>query len=94
MFYLASQNPYRFFTFIEKELEFDYVIRLKASTTVSYKETAKKVKEWLCTNGSVLNIIGKRYKKAKIIQDGYPVGQIIVTQEKKHERCLVLSQQL
>ena len=70
---------YRFFEFIEKELEFNYVIRLKSSTTViSHKDTSKKAKEWLHPDGRARNI-----KQARLTKDEFPVEQVIVTRQKK-----------
>jgi hypothetical protein len=69
---------YRFFNFIENELSFNYVIRLKSSTTIiSNKETTKKAKKWLRPDGRALNI-----KQAKITKDEFSVSQLIVTKEK------------
>ena len=69
---------YRFFDFIERELGFNYVIRLKSSTTIiSNKDTTKSAKEWLRPDGRALNI-----KQAKITKDGFPVEQLIVTKAK------------
>lgn len=69
---------YRFFDFIERELGFNYVIRLKSSTTIiSNKETVKKAKEWLRPDGRALNI-----KQAKLTKDEFLVEQVIVTKEK------------
>ncbi|BCA95970.1 hypothetical protein TUM19329_23310 [Legionella antarctica] len=66
---------YRFFDFIERELGFSYVIRLKSSTTIiSKKSTTKKAKEWLRTDGRSLNI-----KQAKLTKEEFPVEQIIIT---------------
>jgi hypothetical protein len=69
---------YRFFDFIENELGFNYVIRLKSSTTIiSNKTTIKTAKEWLRPDGRALNI-----KQAKITKDEFPVEQVIITKEK------------
>lgn len=69
---------YRFFDFIENELGFNYVIRLKSSTTIiNNKTTIKTAKEWLRPDGRALNI-----KQAKITKDEFPVEQVIITKEK------------
>ncbi len=70
---------YRFFDFIERGLGFNYVIRLKSSTTIiSNKDTTKTAKQWLHPDGRALNI-----KQAKITKDAFPVEQVIITKEKK-----------
>ena len=69
---------YRFFDFIEKELGFEYVIRIKSSTTViSNKGTVKKAKEWVHPEGRARVIKG-----ATLTKDDFPVEQVIVTREK------------
>jgi len=78
---------YRFFDFIENELGFNYVIRLKSSTTIiSNKETTKTAKEWLRPDGRALNI-----KQAKITKDEFPVDQVIVTKEKNMQDAWFLA---
>lgn len=71
----ASQ---RFFDFIGNELKFNYIIRLKSSTTViSNKDTVKKAREWLHPKGHARNI-----KQARLTKEEFPVEQVIVTKEK------------
>ena len=71
----ASQ---RFFDFIGNELKFQYIIRLKSSTTIiSNQGTVKKAKEWLHPKGHARNI-----KQARLTQEEFPVDQVIVTREK------------
>lgn len=79
----ASQ---RFFEFLGKELQFNYLIRLKASTCVTNNTgETRKAKEWLPENGRALNIKG-----AKITKDNFPVSNYIVAREKnmKDTWCL------
>lgn len=77
---------YRFFEFIEQALGFNYLIRIKSSTTIiSQKGTTKKVKDWLRPDGRALNI-----KQAKITQDEYPVEQVIVTRDKQMKEAWYL----
>ena len=69
---------YRFFDFIGNELGFDYVIRLKSSTTViSGKGTTKKASEWLHATKRTLNI-----KDATLTKEQFPVKHVIMTQQK------------
>lgn len=69
---------YRFFEFIDQVLGFNYVIRLKSSTTViSGKGTSKKASEWLQSSKRTLNI-----KDAKLTKEEFPVKQVIITQQK------------
>ena len=69
---------YKFFEFIEKDLKFKYIIRIKASTTViSNKNTVKKATEWLAKDGHARNI-----KQAKLTKQAFPVEQVIVCKEK------------
>jgi hypothetical protein len=68
----------KFFDFIGNELGFNYVIRLKSSTTViSNKDTVKKAREWMHPKGHARNI-----KNARLTNDEFPVEQVIVTREK------------
>ena len=69
---------YRFFEFLEKDLGFDYLIRIKASTTViSNKNTTKKAIEWLSEDGRARSI-----KQAKLTKEQFPVEQVIVCRDK------------
>lgn len=69
---------YKFFEFIEKELGFKYIIRIKASTTViSNKGTVKKASEWLAKDGHARNV-----KQAKLTKQVFPVEQVVVCRDK------------
>jgi hypothetical protein len=71
----ASQ---KFFSFIEKELGFEYLIRIQATTTViSNKNTAKKAIEWLAPNGRARNI-----KQAKLTKEQLTVEQVVICKDK------------
>lgn len=43
----------KFFKFIDEELQFDYVIRIKSNTTVSYRDTNQKACDYVRTDGRV-----------------------------------------
>lgn len=77
---------YKFFEFIEKELGFKYIIRLKASTTViSNKDTVKKASEWLAKDGHARNI-----KQAKLTKQAFEVAQVVVCREKNMKAAWIL----
>lgn len=69
---------HKFFDFIENELKFNYLIRIKSSTTViSNKNTVKKAKEWLADDGRARNI-----KQAKLTREQFQVEQVVICREK------------
>ena len=79
----ASQ---RFFDFIGNTLKFQYVIRLKSSTTViSNKDTVKKARDWLHPKGHARNL-----KQARLTQEAFLVEQVIITREKNMKEAWYL----
>lgn len=69
---------YKFFEFLQNDLGFTYVIRIKASTTlISNKGTSKKASEWLAKDGHARNI-----KHAKLTKQEFDVEQVVVCKEK------------
>ena len=77
---------YKFFEFIENELNFEYVVRIKATTTViSNKGTVKKAKEWLADNGRSRNI-----KQAKLTKEEFQVEQVVVCRDKDMKSAWLL----
>ena len=67
----------KFFEFLSKELGFDYVIRIKSSTTVISEEEVKKASDWLRANGRASSI-----KLAKITKARYQVGMFVSVKDK------------
>lgn len=77
---------YKFFEFIEKDLNFKYIIRIKATTTIiSNKGTAHKAIEWLSKDGHARN-----FKQAKLTKQGFLVEQAIVCREKNMKAAWIL----
>ena len=75
---------YRFFEFIDQVLGFNYVIRLKSSTTViSGKGTSKKASEWLQSSKRTLNIKkDQRY--------GLALAQTHIQSPERRDRLLLI----
>lgn len=66
-----------FFSFLENELKFNYIIRIKSNTTITdSKGTSKKASEWL--NKTKVTSI----KSGTITKDGYPVSQVVCVRDK------------
>jgi hypothetical protein len=41
----------KFFRFLDEELKFQYIIRIKSNTLIMHKNTSKKSIEWVCKEG-------------------------------------------
>jgi hypothetical protein len=67
----------KFFHFLEEELGFKYVIRIKSSTTVFHKEEKDKAANWLKKDGKILHL-----KEAFLTLEKYPIKQFIAVQDK------------
>lgn len=68
----------KFFEFIEKELQFSYIIRIRGKIYVTDKNNNKKLaKEWLLANGRV-----KTLTEATVTLDNYPVAKFVCTKQK------------
>jgi hypothetical protein len=67
----------KFLRFLTDELEFNYVIRIKSSTTITYNEVTNKALCWLKPNGRVFGLT-----PAMITLDKYQVMQFIAVHDK------------
>jgi hypothetical protein len=67
----------KFFRFLNDELKFNYIIRIKSSTTIISGEKKLKAKEWLCPNGRIVGL-----KNPSITLNSYEVSQFVAIQDK------------
>lgn len=67
----------KFFQFLNDELQFNYIIRIKSNTTITHKETSKKASEYLRPDGHVISL-----KDASITLKKYPVKQVVAVKDK------------
>lgn len=68
----------KFFNFLENELKFNYIIRIKSNTFVTDSNgVSKKASEWLRTDGRI-----RRVMDGTITQSHYPVKQVICLQDR------------
>jgi hypothetical protein len=71
---LADQ---KFFRFLDEELKFQYIIRIKSSTTIIHKNIKNKASAWLKSDGRSLGL-----KKALLTLKEYPIEQFVAVQDK------------
>ena len=67
----------KFFRFLDEELGFKYIIRIKSNTTVIHKEIKNKAANWLKSDGKTLQL-----KEALLTLEKYPIKQFIATKDK------------
>jgi hypothetical protein len=67
----------KFFRFLDEELGFSYIIRIKSSTTVTYKDVQNKAAHWLKPDGRSLGL-----KKACLTLAKYPIEQFVAVKDK------------
>lgn len=68
----------KFFQFLEQELHFNYIIRIKSNTIIrSDKGLSQKACDWLAPTGKA-----KALKQASITHQAYPIAQFISVQDK------------
>lgn len=68
----------KFLAFLEESLNFNYIIRIKANTTITNKVgDSKKASDWLDKTGRAKSI-----KKAKITKDNQPIEQFVSVKDK------------
>ncbi len=83
----ASQ---RFFSFLNDELGFNYVIRIKTNTTVTSNDgISRPAKDWLTKDGRAIGI-----KDAKITREGYMVSKVVVVRDKGMKANWILASNL
>jgi transposase len=67
----------KFFRFLDEELGFKYIIRIKSNTTIVYKDIKNKASGWLKPDGRSLGL-----KKALITLTEYPIKQFVAVKDK------------
>ena len=67
----------KFFRFLDEELGFKYIIRIKSNTTIIHKKIKNKAANWLKPNGRSLGL-----KKAFITLTEYPIKQFVAVKDK------------
>lgn len=67
----------KFFRFLDEELKFQYIIRIKSSTTIIHKNIKNKASAWLKSDGRSLGL-----KKALLTLKEYPIEQFVAVQDK------------
>jgi hypothetical protein len=79
----------KFLEFLEAELKFKYIIRIKSNTIITdTKATSKKAQEWL-EKTKITNI-----KSATITNDKYPIARFICIQDKGMKAAWYLASNL
>ena len=67
----------KFFRFLDEELKFQYIIRIKSSTTIIHKNIKNKASAWLKSDGRSLGL-----KKALLTLKEYPIEQFVAVKDK------------
>lgn len=67
----------KFFRFLDEELKFNYIIRIKSSTTIKHKNIGKKAINWLRDDGHIIHL-----KEAFLTLKEYPIQQFVAVQDK------------
>lgn len=67
----------KFFRFLEEELQFKYIIRIKSSTTIIAGDKKEKATNWLKPDGSALYL-----RDAFLTLQKYPIKQFVAVQDK------------
>ena len=67
----------KFFRFLDEELGFKYIIRIKSNTTIINNGIKNKASSWLKTDGRSLGL-----KKAFITLTEYPIKQFVAVKDK------------
>lgn len=67
----------KFFRFLDEELAFKYIIRIKSSTTIIHKGIKNKAIKWLKDDGKVVQL-----KEAFLTLQEYPIKQFVSVQDK------------
>lgn len=76
---------HKFLKFIEDELNFKYVIRIKSTTKIKYGEEVKSGKEWLRKDGRVVSL-----KCAYITLQEHQVKQAVIVKDKGMKDAWIL----
>lgn len=67
----------KFFRFLDEELKFQYIIRIKASTTIIHKDVKNKAVNWLRADGKIVSL-----KKALLTLNEYPIEHFVAVKDK------------
>lgn len=67
----------KFFRFLDEELGFNYIIRIKSNTTIIHKNIKNKAINWLKTDGRILGL-----KQALLTLAEYPIKQFVAVKDK------------
>jgi hypothetical protein len=67
----------KFFRFLDEELGFKYIIRIKSTTTIIHNEVKNKAANWLKPEGASLGL-----KNALITLAEYPIKQFVAVKDK------------
>jgi len=78
----ASQ---KFLDFLEKDLNFIYVIRVQSTTTITADNTKKKASEWLREDGKIRHI-----KEATLTCAQFPIAQAVIVKDKRMKQAWYL----
>jgi hypothetical protein len=75
----------KFFRFLDEELKFQYIIRIKSNTLISDKNKGQKAIEWLKKEGRATQLLDPT-----ITLKQYPVKQAVIVQEKEMKGAWIL----
>lgn len=67
----------KFFRFLDEELNFNYIVRIKSNTTVIYDDIKNKASEWLRPDGRSMGL-----KKSLLTLEKYPIEQFVSVKDK------------
>lgn len=67
----------KFFRFLDEELGFQYIIRIKSNTTIIHNQIKNKAANWLHPNGKILGL-----KKALLTLAEYPIEHFVAVKDK------------
>jgi hypothetical protein len=67
----------KFFRFLDEELRFNYIIRIKSNTTIIHKNIKNKAANWLKVDGRILGL-----KQALLTLAEYPIKQFVAVKDK------------
>lgn len=75
----------KFFKFLDEELNFNYIIRIKSNTIITHKNTSKKAIEWMRNDNRALSL-----EKAQITLQAYEVNQVVIVKDKAMKSAWIL----
>lgn len=67
----------KFFRFLDEELNFNYIVRIKSNTTVIHDDVKNKASEWLRVDGRSMGL-----KKSLLTLEKYPIEQFVSVKDK------------